>query len=188
MGNKLKNISESVRLSLDTENYFAALTTSLILIDTCSSIHFSEQNLKVNERYKQWCDSFLIQEFNEITDYLSSNNIWFLRNAMLHQSSSNPTSTKNYEKYGTEKVKDIVPVVFPKDFDEIEKGFLADTNEKYDTLFFDINYFCEKIIFVVNKWMNLNIRKIENSDVNIFSIAHTVIDIDNPNKLKIVRF
>lgn len=179
---RMEGIIVSVTSSLKENNYFAALTNSLIIIDTCSKIYLPNEN-KNNKRYKKWIDDFLIEELKEHPDYLSSNNIWFLRNAMLHQGSANPTTNSQYQKHGDVKVRDIVPTIFPKN--EISNVIIVDQGGEYPTLFFDIHYFCNSILKVVSEWTNKNIDLVKQSNIHLFSIAYALSSEDN---ITILRF
>ena len=96
---RISKILESIRLSLKSENYFAILTSSLVLIDICSKIYAPTEK-ETNKRYKKWIDDVLIKNLSYSNDYLSSNNIWFLRCAMLHEGSADPTTNTSYQKFG----------------------------------------------------------------------------------------
>ena len=92
---RISKIFDSIRLSLKSGNYFAALTSSLVLIDICSKIHTPTEN-EINKRYKKWLNDVLITNLPYSNDYLSSSNIWFLRCAMLHEGSADPTTNMSY--------------------------------------------------------------------------------------------
>lgn len=179
---RISKIIKSIQLSLESKNYFAALTDSLILIDICSKI-YEPLEQKNNKRYKKWIDDVLITKFNYSNDYLSSSNIWFLRCAMLHEGSTDPTTNTSYQKFGKEKVRDIVPIIFPKEFDD--KILVADQGEEYPTLFFDLIYFCEMLLFIASDWVKENTKVFKEANLNLFSIAYSLYD--NDSKLIIFR-
>lgn len=181
-GNRINKIIESIRSSVESNNHFAALTSSLILIDICAKVYdpLEKEN---NKRYKKWIDDILITKINYPTDYLSSSNIWFLRCSMLHEGSTDPTSNTSYQKFGKNKVRDIVPTIFPKEYDD--KFLVADQGEQYPTLFFDLIYFCEMILFTANDWIVENIKDFDEANLNLFSIAYTIYD--NNKKMLIFR-
>lgn len=182
---RIKKIFESIRCSISSENYFASLTNSLILIDICAKI-YSPKETKSNKRYKKWIDDNFITKLKDLSNsnnYLSSNNMWFLRNAMLHEGSSDPTTNQSYQKFGKEKVRDIVPTIFPKKFDK--KVLVVDQGEEYPTLFFDIIYFCENLLSIATGWVDENIGLVEEADLNLFSLAQ--FRFTDNNKILIFR-
>lgn len=179
---RLNKIIESIRSSLESNNHFAALTSSLILIDICAKVHepFEREN---NKRYKKWIDDILITKIDYPTDYLSSSNICFLRYAMMHAGSTDPTLNKSYQKFGNKHVRDIVPTIFPKDFDD--KFLVANQGEQYPTLFFDLIYFCEMILIAASDWIVDNIKDVDEANLNLFSMGYTLYDKNS--KLLIFR-
>ncbi|MFV8240738.1 hypothetical protein ACNNM0_08300 [Aerococcus viridans] len=176
---RIKKIFESISLSISNNNYFASLTNSLILIDICAKI-YSPKETESNKRYKKWIDDNFITKLEGLSsanNYLSSNNIWFLRSAMLHEGSADPTTNKSYQKFGKKKVRDIVPTIFPEKFDK--KVLVADQGEEYPTLFFDIIYFCENVLSVATDWVDENTELVKESDLNLFSLAYSEFAINN---------
>lgn len=180
--NRISKIIESIRLSLKSKNHFAALTNSLILIDICAKA-YEPLERKNNKRYKKWIEDVLITEFTYPNDYLSSSNIWFLRCAMLHEGSTDPTTNTSYQKFGKKKVRDIVPTIFPKEFDD--KILVVDQGEEYPTLFFDLIHFCEMVLLIAGDWVKENTKVFKEADLNLFSIAYSLYD--NDSKLLIFR-
>ena len=181
-GGKMNNLSriskifQSIRLSLESENYFAALTNSLILIDICAKIYAPTEK-EPNKRYTKWIDDILITKLTYSNNYLSSSNIWFLRCAMLHEGSSDPTTNISYQKFGKMKVRDIVPTIFPKEFHD--KILVADQGDNYPTLFFDVVYFCEMVLSIASDWTNNNVELVKESALNLFSVAHSEFTTSN---------
>ena len=183
---RVTSIIESIETSLKSENFFSTLTNSLILIDICSKIYLPNEK-KNHKRYKAWIDQFLLIEVNSNnteSKYLSSSNIWFLRNAMLHQGSSNPTTNDQYQKNGKEKVLDIVPTLFLDGKPNNKKILVTDIGKEYPVLFFDVHYFCETVTKTASNWIKNNIELVSNADVQLFTIA---IAIHEGNKIKIIR-
>lgn len=92
---------QSIKNSMENENYFAEISTSLILIDICSKIEYPNVN-RQNRRYKNWINDYYLNTIPENikNKYLDAENIYFLRNAILHQGSSNPNMTEHYQRYG----------------------------------------------------------------------------------------
>lgn len=94
---KIKEINSSIRKSLETKNFFAALTSILILIDICSKIY--NPNLDTNwKRYKKWVEEILLENVDR-KNFMNSDNVYYLRCAILHEGATNPNTQKNYLKY-----------------------------------------------------------------------------------------
>lgn len=87
----IERLIEEVEGCLKNELYMSALTTVLTLPDICGKAEFPKLN-KNGERYKKWLDIYVCsQDFNLI----KSEEIYKLRNSMLHQGS--PTTKKKGE-------------------------------------------------------------------------------------------
>lgn len=179
---RIVKIIESIRSSLNNKNHFASLSNTLILIDICAKV-YAPLERENNKRYKKWIDDILLKQTYYSNDYLSSSNIWFLRCAMLHEGSTDPTTNASYQKFGKNKVRDIVPTIFPKEFDD--KILVADQGEEYPTLFFDLIYFCELVLSIADTWVEENTKDFKNANLNLFSIAYS--QYSNDSKLKIFR-
>lgn len=184
----LDTFYQSIKNSMDNENYFAEISTSLILIDICSKIEYPNDN-KQNRRYKNWINDYYLNTIPENikNKYLDAENIYFLRNAILHQGSSNPNMTEHYQRYGKEIVNDIIPTVFPTDCSKKVIASASNRSENYPDLFFDIHYFCHSVIHCVKIWEKDNREKIEKNKELLFSIAIAGIDKYNPDKMIIMR-
>lgn len=181
--NKIEEIIQSIEHSKATNNYFACLTSSLILIDICSSIEYNGQHKLSWDRYQSWINNhLLVKEIPENTDYLDAINIWHLRCALLHEGATNPnTQKKSYAKNAKRKVKDIIPVsnlIFP------EKIMVVDVSDDQIVIFFDVGYFVDIVLHSTKEWISSNLSKIQKSESKIFSIAQVV---DYNGKMMVVR-
>lgn len=188
----LIGIVESVEKSISDHNHFLSLAGCFILIDICSKIYQPSVNQN-NKRYKMWVKDCLLPNIDrEISEnkYLSASNIWFLRNSILHEGSADPSTSRDYERWGTEKVHDIVPTVFPL---ESEKKILLARvnntveNQEYPTLFFDIYFFCNSVIKSSKDWIEKNEEIIDKSNLNLYSTAGVLINKHNPSHWHIIR-
>ena len=74
--NKVEDIIQSIEQSKEASNYFAMLTSSLVLIDICSSIEYRGQDKASWDRYQSWINQYLLLDDRpENTDYLDATNI-----------------------------------------------------------------------------------------------------------------
>lgn len=185
----LSTFYQSIEQSIEQKNYYAEISTTLILIDICSKVEYPNI-VEQNKRYKKWINNYYLEFIPKDlkNKYLDAENIYFLRNAILHQGSSNPNTTDYYQKYGKQIVFDIIPTVFPSTLNK--KIFTATAPQRsslYPDLFFDIHYFCQSVINSVKSWEEDNREKIEKNKELFFSIAIAGIDKHNPNKMVIMR-
>lgn len=156
--NKVEDIIQSIEQSKEASNYFAMLTSSLVLIDICSSIEYRGQDKASWDRYQSWINQYLLLDDRpENTDYLDATNIWYLRCAMLHEGAANPnTQKKNYSKNAKKEVKDIVPISSLK---QPEKILTVDEGNNKVILFFDIGYFVDIVLHSAKEWASNSLFK-----------------------------
>lgn len=172
----LDDIVKSVEKSVSNHNHFLSLVGCFILIDICSKI-YQPNTKKNNKRYKKWVKDCLLPNIDkEISEnkYLSASNVWFLRNSILHEGSADPSTSRDYEKWGTEKV------LLARVNNTVE-------NQKYPTLFFDIYFFCNSVIQSTKEWIEKNEEIIEKSNLNLYSTAGVLLNKHNPNDWYIIR-
>ena len=181
--NKVEDIIQSIEQSKEASNYFAMLTSSLVLIDICSSIEYRGQDKASWHRYQSWINQYLLLDDRpENTDYLDATNIWYLRCAMLHEGAANPnTQKKNYSKNAKKEVKDIVPISSLK---QPEKILTVDEGNNKVILFFDIGYFVDIVLHSAKEWASNSLSMIQEAEEDIFSIARA---IEQDGKLTVVR-
>ncbi|QZT27494.1 hypothetical protein K6973_01665 [Streptococcus dysgalactiae] len=167
---KLIEIIDSIWSSKKSDNYFAMLTSSVVLIDICASIEFHSNNYKPYKRYQKWVEDAIVPLIVEknLTEYLEPVNFWFLRNSLLHEGSSNPNSNDQYQNFGEKKVRDIVPIA-NSTLDT--KAFLVNDGFEYPVLMFDVVFFTELVCEAANYWIKKNEEKIQAHSDNLFSIA-----------------
>lgn len=98
----VNKIIKEIKAALDNECYIVALMGALTLPDICGKSAYP--NMKVGERYKEWCDTYVyprkqpIDEISETTDcgitHLNGEIIYSLRCYLLHQGSADIESEK----------------------------------------------------------------------------------------------
>lgn len=198
---KITDIAKSINDSLDANNYFAAISGSLILIDICASIEFEKE--KSGARYLKWTEKYLIDLFKDeshSSGVLNKENIYYLRCSLLHQGSTDPTTQRAYFRNEFDKVYDIIPMINNVSNDKVIKTDVEnpptkehlEKDDKYTqlpTAFVDVRYLCNKVIDSVSLWLT---SKKDNSqflekDLNIFSVAAVGRRTDDENKLLIVQ-
>jgi len=138
----MENIINSVRNSIEQQNWYSALFVALTLPDICAAL---EHGTTSGNRYSQWFESNLKQYKN----FLSGNDCYALRCSLLHQGKDDVSE---------QRLKDILEhYVFLtsgshrnlfKDcvFNGVKKSFLQ----------LNVGMFCEDICTAVETWLNTN--------------------------------
>lgn len=200
-GKRIMAIIKSIDDSLVTKNYFAAMSSSLILIEICASVEF--ENTSSKERYLKWVETFLIpflKDTYKSDKYLNKENLYYLRCSLLHQGSTDPTTQRAYYKSEFNRVYDIIPFINNIDNLEVMVTNVENPPEKNNddyiesytnlpTVFVDVRYFCKKVMKASIHWLNRKSKDEEfnEKDMNIFSVGSVAVNTDNSNHILIVR-
>lgn len=86
----MKRFTNSIRLSLKSNNWYSALTTALTLPDVCGRLDNPDEN--VSQRYQRWFNQWMLNYYKhevgadrqEIT-FLSAGDCYALRCSYLHE-------------------------------------------------------------------------------------------------------
>lgn len=174
----IKNYQNSIKSSLNDENYFSAMSTVLIMPDVCSSIEYA--NIKeVGIRYKKWLDKYLIPlistESDNVKKYLNSANIYALRCTLLHIGSANASLQNNYSKYVDVEAQfdELVPFLNTVNFDKVAPldSYILETQSSKLSVMLDVHFFCELVINAMDKWLTSN-SDLNDKVIDLFSIAY----------------
>lgn len=76
----MEKILNSIKQSLDDENYYSALVLSLIIPDICGK--FENSNQRSSKRYSEWFNKYLGKKYS---NFLSGNDCHALRCSFLHE-------------------------------------------------------------------------------------------------------
>lgn len=178
----IKGYQKSVRDCLESENYFGAILTSLILPEVCSKI--SNFNYRgVSARYKEWLNTYfipLLQDEDEVVrNYLNSKNIYALRCTIVHEGTSDVSRQDNYmsKLKEHEQVDELIPYLNTLDFHKVlyADSTNTSTREIKRSLFLDLEFFCELMIKSVDRWLKDNIN-LDETELSLFSIAYILKD------------
>ena len=127
---------EGVRKSIETQNWYAALITSLTLPDICGYLQYPSK--QVGLRYIEWFNTYLAQEYFM---FLTGEDCYALRCSYLHEGSDNITGQpkKNILDY-------FIFTTTPT-----HKNY----HEQFGTAFLLLNVeqFCKDICAGVEKWL-----------------------------------
>lgn len=147
---KVTPFIESVKKSLETENYYAALSLSLTLPDICSSLEFPKEK-NTGKKYKFFFDKYLLSKYQsqigpnkDVYTFLNGSDCYALRCAFLHQGADNIEKQR-----AREVVKKFQFIVPPKN------GSIVHNNGG-SVLQLQVDIFCKDIIQGVENWMKEN--------------------------------
>lgn len=200
-GKRILDIIESIDSSLKVNNYFAAISSSIVLIEICASVEFEKDYSK--KRYLKWAEKYLIPLFVDeykADKYLNKENLYYLRCSLFHQGSTDPTTQEAYYKGEFNRVYDIVPFINNVDNLEVivsdvqnppvkEHFVNIEPDVNLPTVFVDVRYLCKKISKASILWLNSkrDSEKFQNKNMNIFSVANVAIKENDNNRLLIFR-
>lgn len=84
IGTKPADYVDEMRAAFDHGLYRAALMLAVAIPDICAALE-SESSRTNGERYKKWCDSYLLPSINDFPPLeFSSQDLYQVRNALLH--------------------------------------------------------------------------------------------------------
>jgi hypothetical protein len=142
----MKQLIDSVESSLNSENWYAALITTLTLPDIAGKIDYPITGS--NKRYADWFDKYVGDKYKSKLGhpsvehtFLSGNDCYALRCSFLHEGKSEIT-----EQRAREVLDDFVFVVAPK-------GSLIHCNQSGKKLQLQIDAFCNDILDGLRQWI-----------------------------------
>jgi hypothetical protein len=153
----MKRILDSIKKSLENENWYSSLVMALIVPDICGKLE--DDNKRSSKRYPEWFEKYL---GNKYTNFLSGNDCYALRCSFLHEGSGDT------EKQKAKEVLDHI-VFIPRGghCNMLSDCYFGDS--KYDgksILQLSTFQFCQDIIDATNKWLN-DVRDNETIQKNI---------------------
>jgi hypothetical protein len=79
----MNEILNSIKKSIDTENWHSALFVSLIVPDICSKLEYP--SVATNQRYPEWFDNYIADRYK---DRLTGKDCFALRCSCIHEGSN----------------------------------------------------------------------------------------------------
>ena len=183
---KIQQFIESINMSLKQDNYFSAIIVSLILPDICSKIEYNDIQ-RTTKRYKKWISEYMQPTLDSKVSnikYLTPENIYELRCSMVHEGTSNPSNQKGFKKDidTSTELDELIPYVNSVGWEAIAfaNSQIHGSNKYKNSLFVDIDYFCNQIIKSVEYWISSwdNKDELNNLQVDLFSIAYAMMNED----------
>lgn len=142
----MEKLINSVKLSIETKNWYGGLTLALTLPDIAGKIEFP--NLSSSKRYSQWYENYMIDKYKSNIGpdrvehiFLSGNDCYSLRCSYLHEGKS---------EISGQTARDILEdfeFVVPPEFSIIHK------NQMNNKLQLQVNIFCEDVINSIDEWL-----------------------------------
>lgn len=164
----IDHIIEEINNCLSHELLIAGLTLSLTLIDACARVEYPNQPVN-NKRYKQWYQEFVVDKIFDVdlgVDerfkplYPNSDEIYSLRNNMLHE--SNPKiDSPTFKLFFSNGYLN---------FSRNSSGIIIDGVTTYthnDSI--NVKYIIKLIVKYAEEYYCLNPQKFENLDFVILS-------------------
>jgi hypothetical protein len=166
MVNTICNISNSIKISLDNEAFYAALITTLTLPDICGKIEYPNKTPK--DRYIDWFNKYLYEKYNQrgynnSIDFLVAENCYALRCSLLHEGETEILTQKS-------RKGDLNRIFFHTN--KYDTGHCNLNPDGIEGLFLNINRFCYDVIEAVENWL----KDIENDSIKCNKI-HNMIKI-----------
>lgn len=163
---KIYPFTQSLKEAIETKNYYAALTVSLILPDICSKLEYPDEK-NTGKRYSRWYDKYMSKKYNtnlgsikRKSSFLSGNDFYALRCSFLHQGETEIINQKAREVLNNFR------------FIEPPNGNYIHNNKIDDTLQLQVDVFCNDILQGVYEWV-----KKKESSKPINERAHNLISI-----------
>ncbi len=153
--------TDSIRKSINNQNWFAALFLALCMPDICGALETPDEGNRI--RYKRWFGANLAQY--ESGYLFSANDAWHFRCSCLHQGVDAST------KMSVERIHFITPP---------PNQNIVHGNELDGVLQMQIDIFCKDIADAVDKWYLETARP----DVDINERVEQLIKIYGPQSLE----
>ncbi len=141
----MEKILNSIKQSLDDENYYSALVLSLIIPDICGK--FENSNQRLSKRYSEWFNKYLGKKYS---NFLSGNGCYALRCSFLHE------GTGDTETQDKKEILDHVAFI-PRGSHCNRLSNCHFGDKRYDgkeILQLSTFHFCQDIIDATKEWLN----------------------------------
>lgn len=142
----MKRFINSIRLSLESANWYSALTTALTLPDVCGRL--DTPNEGVGQRYKRWFSEWMLHNYKhevgadrEEVTFLSGSDCYALRCSYLHEGGSDIT-----QQNAREALSNFHFITPPP------KGSVVHCNKFDDALQLQVDIFCNEMADAADRW------------------------------------
>lgn len=143
---KLSNFTSAIKKAIKEENWYSALSVSLMLPDICGKLEFPQ--LGVGDRYRKWFDKYLYDTYNSFSNFLTAEDFYLLRCAYLHGGEADISEKKRRQLVDEYKFR--APKVVEGEFEGPHRIKM----NQY--LILRIDLFCLEICNAVDQWVDSN--------------------------------
>jgi hypothetical protein len=141
---------DSIRQSITQGNWYGALFMALAMPDICGAAEQPGTG-KVKKRYTEWCDKYLvdkyiINKFGQQTVFLTSEECYYFRCALLHEGGSYAPQTDKH-----------IMFVAPTSVTSVHCNIIhimAGELVMEKVIQFSIDLFCEDMCSSVERWLS----------------------------------
>lgn len=142
----MQNFIEATRKAINNKNWYGALFIALTLPDICGKLEFPE--LSSEKRYKDWFDRYMGAKYQYNDNiFLSSNDCYALRCALLHEGSDDITQQR------CQKVLEKFLFISEGPHCNYMQNNYVNSQRVKTTLQLRVDKFCEDICDSVELWL-----------------------------------
>jgi hypothetical protein len=146
-------IIDSIKLSLDTKNWYSAMVMSLSLIDVCGGIDNSTKATRIT--FENWFNKYLAHHYkrevgaeHELIQFLAASDCYAFRCVLLHEGSFKVDGKQHSAKVKIDKYL----ITYPESGLTIHNNLFNNENSK--TLQIQVDIFANNVIDAYDKWRN----------------------------------
>jgi len=141
----MKRFSNSIRMAVESENWYGALVTALIMPDVCGRLETPDINS--SQRYARWFNEWMGPNYGSAVGasgrehtFLSGEDCYALRCSLLHQGGANIERQK--ARIALDNFHFITPV----------KAWMVHCNQVDNMLQLQVDIFCLQMADAVDSW------------------------------------
>lgn len=139
----MERFTQAIKKSIESENWYAALTLALTLPDICGRLSYPDLKEQSKQRYIKWFDNYMLHHYKSRFPgdefiFMSGGDCYALRCALLHEGRDDITEQKAKRK-------------------EVLSKFVIATTGAHrgkinDVLILGLQSFCNEVCEGVGKW------------------------------------
>ncbi len=146
---EMKHLIESIRSSLRTENWYAALFIALTLPDICAKMQYTSETSS-KKRYVNWFNSYLSGIYGrnppgKNNSFLSGEDCYALRCSLLHEGTDEISHQKSRQVL--DDFIFVTNIIW-------HRNYYYNDITKRTSLQLSVPIFCEEICSAVEQWCN----------------------------------
>lgn len=138
----MKDLINDIKITINNSNLYTGLFMALALPDICAKLENPENN-NIYQRYKDWFEKYL----QEYKGYLTGNDCYALRCAVLHEANANITSQRKRE------ILEYVVFTEGGAHKNLFRECILTNGKKQTFLQLNTKDFCEDMVVGVESWL-----------------------------------